>query len=55
MNTISLLDNAWRDLEYGARLLRLNPLNSLFVWIAGTDLVTIRIDLHPRGGPTAPL
>src|SRR5437762_13977238 len=22
---ISLLDNAWRDLRYGARLLRLNP------------------------------
>src|SRR5262245_27799993 len=25
MNTISLLDSAWRDLKYGARLLRLNP------------------------------
>src|SRR5947209_2260274 len=25
MNTIGLLDNAWRDLKYGARLLRLNP------------------------------
>jgi putative ABC transport system permease protein len=25
MNTISLLDNAWRDLKYGIRLLRLNP------------------------------
>src|SRR5262245_2013177 len=25
MNTISVLDNAWRDLRYGARLLRLNP------------------------------
>src|SRR5262245_18803870 len=25
MNTITLLDNAWRDLKYGARLLRLNP------------------------------
>src|SRR5213083_353960 len=25
MNTISLLDNAWRDVKYGARLLRLNP------------------------------
>jgi hypothetical protein len=22
-----------------------NPVNSLFIWIAGTDLVTIRIDL----------
>ncbi|HEV3141665.1 MAG TPA: ABC transporter permease, partial [Vicinamibacterales bacterium] len=25
MNTISVLDNLWRDLRYGARLLRLNP------------------------------
>ncbi|HEV3139463.1 MAG TPA: ABC transporter permease, partial [Vicinamibacterales bacterium] len=25
MNTIGLVDNAWRDLKYGARLLRLNP------------------------------
>jgi predicted permease len=25
MNTITLLDSAWRDLRYGARLLRLNP------------------------------
>jgi putative ABC transport system permease protein len=25
MNTIGFLDNAWRDLKYGARLLRLNP------------------------------
>jgi putative ABC transport system permease protein len=25
MNTISFLDNAWWDLKYGARLLRLNP------------------------------
>ncbi|HMD35834.1 MAG TPA: ABC transporter permease, partial [Vicinamibacterales bacterium] len=25
MNTVSLIDNAWRDLRYGARLLRLNP------------------------------
>src|SRR5207237_591242 len=25
MNTIGLIDNAWRDLKYGARLLRLNP------------------------------
>jgi predicted permease len=25
MNTISLIDSAWRDLKYGARLLRLNP------------------------------
>ena len=28
------------------RLLHLNPLNSLFVWIAGKDLVTIRVDLE---------
>lgn len=27
------------------RLLRMNPLNSLFVGIAGTDLLTVRIDL----------
>ena len=25
MNTISVLDSAWRDLRYGLRLLRLNP------------------------------
>jgi putative ABC transport system permease protein len=25
MNTVTLIDNAWRDLRYGARLLRLNP------------------------------
>ena len=25
MNTIALVDSAWRDLKYGARLLRLNP------------------------------
>jgi putative ABC transport system permease protein len=25
MNTVAWLDNAWRDLRYGARLLRLNP------------------------------
>src|SRR6184192_1678816 len=25
MNTIGFLDSAWRDLRYGARLLRLNP------------------------------
>jgi len=25
MNTVSFLDGAWRDLRYGARLLRLNP------------------------------
>ena len=25
MNTISLIDSAWRDLKHGARLLRLNP------------------------------
>ncbi|HKB11922.1 MAG TPA: ABC transporter permease [Vicinamibacterales bacterium] len=25
MNTVTLLDAAWRDLKYGARLLRLNP------------------------------
>ncbi|MGH2726513.1 MAG: nitroreductase/quinone reductase family protein [Actinomycetota bacterium] len=27
------------------RLLRLNPVNGMFVWIAGTDLLTLRIDL----------
>ena len=25
MNTMTLIDSAWRDLRYGARLLRLNP------------------------------
>jgi hypothetical protein len=25
LTTTSVLDNAWRDLKYGARLLRLNP------------------------------
>jgi hypothetical protein len=25
MNTVTLIDSAWRDLRYGARLLRLNP------------------------------
>ena len=25
----------------------MNPLNSGFIWIAGTDLATIRIDLDP--------
>jgi deazaflavin-dependent oxidoreductase (nitroreductase family) len=29
------------------RLLRLNPLNSLFIWVAGTGLLTVRIDLEP--------
>jgi hypothetical protein len=29
------------------RLLRLNPANSLFIWIAGVDLLTIRVDLEP--------
>src|SRR5438270_6895947 len=28
------------------RLLRANPLNSAFVWIAGTALLTVRIDLE---------
>jgi hypothetical protein len=30
------------------RLLRLNPLNSAFIRVAGTELLTIRIDLEPR-------
>jgi deazaflavin-dependent oxidoreductase (nitroreductase family) len=29
------------------RLWRLNPLNSLFIGIAGKQLVTVRVDLHP--------
>lgn len=29
------------------RLLTMNPINSAFIWIAGTDLATIRIDLDP--------
>ena len=28
------------------RLLRLNPINSLFVWVAGRDPLTVRIDLR---------
>jgi deazaflavin-dependent oxidoreductase (nitroreductase family) len=28
-------------------LVRLNPLNGLFIWIAGPDLLTVRIDLDP--------
>jgi hypothetical protein len=27
------------------RLMTMNPINSAFIWIAGTDLATIRIDL----------
>ena len=27
------------------RLMTMNPINSVFIWIAGTDLATIRIDL----------
>lgn len=30
------------------RLLHINPLNSVFVWIAGKNPLTIRIDLEPR-------
>jgi deazaflavin-dependent oxidoreductase (nitroreductase family) len=29
------------------RLMIMNPINSVFIWIAGTDLATIRIDLNP--------
>jgi deazaflavin-dependent oxidoreductase (nitroreductase family) len=32
------------------RLLTMNPVNSLFIWIADTDLATIRIDLGPVPG-----
>lgn len=32
------------DDDVRRRLLRLNPLNGLFVWIANRDLVTIRVD-----------
>jgi len=28
------------------RLMTMNPVNSVYIWIAGTDLATIRIDLH---------
>jgi hypothetical protein len=27
------------------RLMTMNPINGVFIWIAGTDLATIRIDL----------
>jgi deazaflavin-dependent oxidoreductase (nitroreductase family) len=42
-------DNAYR------RLVTMNPINSLFIWIAGKDLATIRVDLarepqRPDGG-----
>jgi deazaflavin-dependent oxidoreductase (nitroreductase family) len=30
------------------RLLRLNPVNSAFIWMAGRDLVTVRVDLGRR-------
>jgi deazaflavin-dependent oxidoreductase (nitroreductase family) len=36
------------DDDAGKRLLRLNPLNSVFVAIAGRDPVTVRIDLQPQ-------
>jgi hypothetical protein len=26
----------------------MNPVNSVFIWIAGTDLATVRIDLDPH-------
>jgi deazaflavin-dependent oxidoreductase (nitroreductase family) len=29
------------------RLMTMNPINGVFIWIAGTDLATIRIDLDP--------
>jgi deazaflavin-dependent oxidoreductase (nitroreductase family) len=29
------------------RLMTMNPINSVFIWIAGTDLATVRIDLDP--------
>jgi deazaflavin-dependent oxidoreductase (nitroreductase family) len=29
------------------RLMTMNPINSVFIWIAGTELATIRIDLDP--------
>jgi deazaflavin-dependent oxidoreductase (nitroreductase family) len=42
--TAHLLD----DDDARRRLLRLNPLNSAFIRVAGTELLTIRIDLEPR-------
>lgn len=35
------------------RLLRMNPVNSLFIWIAGKDLATVRADLQPVSAPVA--
>lgn len=35
------------DDKIGRRLLRINPLNSIFIRIAGRDLLTVRVDLEP--------
>ena len=37
------------DDDVRRRLLRMNPVNSFFVAVAGKDPLTIRIDLEPRG------
>jgi len=45
---------AWvcSDDDSRRRLLRLNPLNGVFLWLAGHDLLTIRIDLDTRADST---
>ena len=35
------------DDKIGRRLLRINPMNSIFIRIAGKDLLTVRVDLEP--------
>jgi deazaflavin-dependent oxidoreductase (nitroreductase family) len=35
------------DDKIGRRLLRINPLNSIFIRIAGRNLLTVRVDLEP--------
>jgi deazaflavin-dependent oxidoreductase (nitroreductase family) len=43
--------NPLPDDDTRARL-RGNPINGLFLWLTGHDLLTVRIDLEPRKGAT---
>lgn len=36
-----------QDDDAGTRMLRINPVNGLFIWLAGREHLTIRIDLDP--------